>query len=125
MLWQGKSVRSKTGGRYSLSRAKRRFEIGGKPADTTIGENRKKVSRTFGGNAKVLVLRAQFANVANPRTGTIVRTRIETVAENNADPNYMRRNILTKGAVIKTEIGRAKITSRPGQQGVVNAVLIE
>ena len=125
MLWQGRSVRSKTGGRYSPSRAKRRFEIGGSAADTTIGEDRKKNSRTIGGNSKVRALRAAFANVANPKTGTITKARIETVAENNADPNYMRRNILTKGAVIKTEIGKARISSRPGQQGVVNAVLIE
>jgi small subunit ribosomal protein S8e len=125
MLWQGRSVRSKTGGRYSPSRAKRRFEIGGAAADTTIGDNREKIARTLGGNSKVQVLRAIFANVANPKTGEIKKVRIETVAENNADPNFMRRNILTKGAVIRTEIGRARIRSRPGQHGVVNAILIE
>ncbi|MBP2146305.1 ribosomal protein S8E [Methanofollis sp. W23] len=45
--------------------------------------------------------------------------------ENPADINYVRRNLLTKGAIIKTEIGRARVRSRPGQDGVVNAVLIE
>jgi small subunit ribosomal protein S8e len=45
--------------------------------------------------------------------------------ENPANPHYVRRNIITKGAVIKTELGNAKVTSRPGQDGVVNAALIE
>jgi small subunit ribosomal protein S8e len=31
---------------------------------------------------------------------------------------------MTRGAVVQTEIGLAKITSRPGQDGVVNAVLV-
>jgi small subunit ribosomal protein S8e len=47
------------------------------------------------------------------------------VEANSANPNYVRRNLLTKGAILKTEIGRARITSRPGQDGVINAVLLE
>ena len=37
----------------------------------------------------------------------------------------VRRNILTKGAIIETDAGKAKITNRPGQEGTVNAVLVE
>jgi len=33
--------------------------------------------------------------------------------------------LLTKGALIETEIGLARVTSRPGQDGVVNAVRVE
>jgi small subunit ribosomal protein S8e len=69
-------------------------------------------------------MRAQYANVADRSTGTIRKARIETVEENVANPNYVRRNLLTRGAVIRTEIGRARIISRPGQDGVINAVLI-
>ena len=46
------------------------------------------------------------------------------VIENTANPNYVRQNIITKGSVIETEKGKAKVTSRPGQHGVVNAVLL-
>jgi small subunit ribosomal protein S8e len=60
-----------------------------------------------------------------PATGETKRAKIETVVENRADPNYMRRNILTRGAIIKTELGKARVVSRPAQDGVVNAVLIE
>ncbi len=66
-----------------------------------------------------------FANVANRANGEIKKVKIETVEQNGANPNFVRRNLLTKGAIIRTEIGPAKIVSRPGQDGVINAVLIE
>ena len=47
------------------------------------------------------------------------------MVENPSNVNYVRRNIVTKGAVIETSEGRARVTSRPGQTGQVNAVLIE
>jgi small subunit ribosomal protein S8e len=33
--------------------------------------------------------------------------------------------MITKGAVLKTELGRARVTSRPGQHGILNAVLMD
>ncbi|MBP2133086.1 small subunit ribosomal protein S8e [Methanomicrobium sp. W14] len=125
MLWQGKSIRSETGGRLKLARSKRRVEIGRAPADTHIGEDRSRITRVHGGSEKVRALRASFASVSNPKTGETKKVGIQTVEANTANPNYVRRNLLTKGAVIKTDIGRAKIVSRPGQDGVINAVLIE
>ncbi|KQC04489.1 MAG: 30S ribosomal protein S8e [Methanoculleus sp. SDB] len=125
MQWQGRSVRKATGGRIRLARGKRRVEIGRAPADTHIGEDRNRIIRTRGGNHKVRALRAEFANVADPKTGETKRVRMETVEANTANPNYVRRNLLTKGAIIKTEIGRARIVSRPGQDGIICAVLVE
>jgi len=125
ILWQGRSVRRESGKRYRISRRKKRFEIGRAPADTTLGEGRSRLIRTRGGNNKVRALRTQFANISIPVSGETRKAKIETVVENRADPNYMRRNILTKGAVIKTELGRARVVSRPAQDGVVNAVLLE
>lgn len=125
MQWHGRSVRRETGARTRLARGKRKAEIGKAPAETHIGEARRKFIRTHGGNRKVRALRAQYANVANPKNGEMKKALIETVEENSANPNYVRRNLLTKGAIIKTDIGRARIVSRPGQDGVINAVLIE
>ncbi|MCQ8894628.1 MAG: 30S ribosomal protein S8e [Methanolinea sp.] len=124
MLWQGRSVRQPTGGRYRLRLVKRRREIGSAPTDSHIGKDRRTIVRITGGNTKVRTMRAEYANVADPRTGTVRKALIETVEENVANPNYVRRNLLTKGAVIRTEIGRARIVSRPGQEGSINAVLI-
>jgi len=125
MQWQGESVRKVTGGRRRPAQMKRRAEIGLAPADTHIGEERRRIVRTFGGNDKVRALRAAFANVTNPKTGETKKVKIETVEKNTANPNYVRRNLLTKGAVIKTEIGSARIMSRPGQDGIINALLLE
>jgi small subunit ribosomal protein S8e len=50
---------------------------------------------------------------------------IMSVVENESDPNYVRRNILVKGAIIETDKGRVRITSRPGKDGVINGVLVE
>ena len=46
------------------------------------------------------------------------------VIENPSNPHLVRRNILTKGAVVETKLGKAKVTSRPGQEGTLNGVLI-
>ncbi|MBR4987499.1 MAG: 30S ribosomal protein S8e [Methanocorpusculum sp.] len=125
MLWQGKSTRKSTGGRYHAARGKRRTEIGRPAADTVIGQNKNKTLRTTGGNTKVRALRCEFANVSDAKTGKVQKAKILSVAENAANPNYVRRNLMTKGAVIATDLGKARIVSRPGQDGVINAVLIE
>jgi small subunit ribosomal protein S8e len=124
MLWQGESVRKVTGGRRRPAQGKRRAEIGSAPTDTHIGEDRRKVIRTAGGNTKVRSMRAAYANVTNLSNGETRKVKIEKVEVNGANPNYVRRNLLTKGAIVKTEIGRARILSRPGQDGVINAVLL-
>jgi small subunit ribosomal protein S8e len=124
MLWQGRSVRKVTGGRIRPAQGKKKTEIGLSPADTHIGDEKRTILRTTGANEKVRALRALYANVTNPTNGDTKKSKIVTVEENSADANYVRRNLLTKGAIIKTEIGRARIVSRPGQDGVINALLI-
>jgi small subunit ribosomal protein S8e len=125
MQWQGESIRKVTGGRRRPAAMKRRAEIGLAPADTHIGEDRARIIRTYGGNHKVRALRASVVNVTNPKNGETKKVKIQTVEKNTANPNYVRRNLLTKGAVIKTELGHARITSRPGQDGIINALLLE
>jgi small subunit ribosomal protein S8e len=125
MQWQGESVRKVTGGRRRPAAMKRRAEIGRAPADTHIGPARTRAVRTFGGNYTIMALRADYANVTNPKNGETKKVRIETVEKNTANPNYVRRNLLTKGAIIKTELGSARIMSRPGQDGIINALLLE
>jgi len=46
------------------------------------------------------------------------------VVRNPVNVDYDRRRIITKGAIIGTSLGEAVITSRPGHNGVVNAVLV-
>lgn len=124
MRWQGESGRKATGGRLLLARGKRKFETGREQSDTTIGEVRTKSVETFGGNSKMKVLRSNTVTVADPKTGKSQVVKIETVKDNKANLHYMRRNIITKGAVVKTELGDARVTNKPGQDGVINAILL-
>ena len=124
-LWQGKSVRTKTGRRIiRYARGKRKFEIGREQHLTTIDKPRLKIVRTRGNNRKTRVKTTNIAYVIDPKTNKTTKTEIISVVENQANIHYVRRNIINKGAIIETKIGKAKITSRPGQDGTVNAVLI-
>ena len=123
-LWQGKSRRKPTGGRRVPSAGKRKFEIGREKQYTKLGVQSLKQYRGAGGNVKVGMLAAEFANVVDKKTNTVKKVKIINVKANPADPNYIQRNILNKGATIETEIGDAVVTSRPGQDGAVNAILL-
>ncbi len=125
MEWQAQSKRKLTGGKVPQFRGKRKFELGREATEPMIGEKRSKKVNGLGTTEKVRLLKCDLASVTDPKTGATKKAKIETVAENTANIHYVRRNILTKGAIIKTELGKARITSRPSQDGVVNAVLIE
>lgn len=124
-VWQGRSRRSITGRIVRVSRKKRKFEMGREFLPVHIGETRRKIIRTRGGNRKVRLLSTNVAFVLDREKGKVVKTEILSVIENPANPHYVRRNIITKGAVIDTKIGKVKVTSRPGQDGVVQGVLID
>jgi len=125
-LWQGRSKRKNTGGQYRHFRSKRKFEIAPESQFTVIREEANmKIYRTRGNNQKGRLMNANFANVFDPKTGKSQHSRILTVKENPANPNFVQRNIITKGALVQTEAGVARITSRPGQDSVVNAVMVE
>jgi small subunit ribosomal protein S8e len=118
-----RSTRTRTGGRRRRSSDRKKHQLGSEPTETTVGERRLKTVDARGGTEKVRAMQTDTATVATD-DGTVAAT-IESVAENPANPNYARRNIVTKGAVIETSEGRARVTSRPGQDGQVNAVLVE
>ena len=124
-IWQGKSNRKPTGGRRVPSANKRKFEIGREKQYTKVGTESLKKYDCIGGNVKVGMLAAEYANVMDKGTGKVTRMKITSVSANPADPNYIQRNILNKGATIALEGGqKAVVTSRPGQDGSVNAVLL-
>jgi small subunit ribosomal protein S8e len=123
-LWQGQAKRTQTGRRIRYSRSKRKFEIGREAHLTTIGTPKQKKIRTRGNHEKMRILTTNFAYVVDPKTGKTEKTEIVTVVENKANIHYVRRNIMNKGAIINTKLGKAKITSRPGQTGSINAILI-
>lgn len=123
-IWQGKSVRKSTGGRSKSSRNKRKVEFGRDPAETKIGERKIKAIRTKGGGKKLRLTNDLKINVVDPKNNKMQVAEIMGVIENHANDHFVRRNIITKGAVVETNLGQVKITSRPGQDGMVNGVLI-
>jgi small subunit ribosomal protein S8e len=122
---QRRPRRKPTGARYKDFRKKRLSEQGRDPTFTKVDPLRKIVLRTLGANTKSKILSTDIANVFNPKTKKYTVSKIKTVSDNPANKNYIRRNIITKGAIIVTEAGKARVTSRPGQEGTLNAVLIE
>ena len=123
-LWQGKSKRSRTGRRIRYNRGKRKFEIGREQHLTTIGPTSLKKVRTKGNNRKTRAKTIDTAFVVDPKNNKTTKTEIVSVVENKANIHYVRRNIINKGAIIETKLGKAKVTSRPGQYGTINAILI-
>jgi small subunit ribosomal protein S8e len=121
---QQRSVRKETGARYKRQHAKKKAALGRNPTLTKVGEPAQKSIKTRGGNEKNRVLRTNVANVYDAKTKKYVKANIKIVVENPANRHYVRRNIITKGTVIQTDKGNARVTSRPGQDGVINAVLI-
>jgi small subunit ribosomal protein S8e len=125
VMWHLRSKRKPTSGRLRRLRKKRKMDRGSEFLEIRIGSEKKKQVRARGDLRKTRLLSSDKANVANPRTRKIQVSKILSVEENPANPHYVRRNIITKGAVIKTELGLARVTSRPGQSGIINAVLLE
>jgi small subunit ribosomal protein S8e len=99
--------------------------MGSDPTATVIGEPRIVAKRGRGGTIKLSVLATNFANVTDPATGKTEKTEIKSVTRNPANVDYQRRGVITKGAILETPLGQARVTSRPGQHGVVNAILVQ
>ncbi len=125
MISQFRSTQKVSGGKYHDFRKKRLADKASGASLTKVDARHKvKAVKTLGGNTKGRVLVAAVANVLDRKTGKHQKAKIKAVLENSANRNYVRRNIVNLGAVIDTELGKAKVTSRPAQDGTVNAVLL-
>ncbi len=114
-----------SGGRYKKYRKSRLYERQGKPRLVRLGKEKKKALKTIGGNLKTVLLATDKVNIIDPKTKKSQTIQIKNVLETPANRFWARRNIITRGTVINTEKGKAKVTNRPGQEGSVQAVLME
>lgn len=121
--WQLSSRKKTTGGFIKRRGKKNRYERGRDYLPARVGEPKIKQLRARGGSKKLVALSTNIANIL--LGGRHQKAKILSVAENSANSQFVRRNIITKGAIIETELGKARVTSRPGQTGTVNAVLIK
>ncbi len=122
-LWHNDLSKKKvTGGAKKLYRTKRAFEEGGFSSETKLGDTFRATKRSRSGALKTRLLYENYANVVDTSNKTIQKAEILRVIRNPVNPDYDRRKIITKGALIETSVGEAVVTSRPGQDGVINAV---
>lgn len=120
---QFRSKKQVSGKRYVTIRKKRAQDLAGIPALTSIDKIRLKLKRVAGGNQKKSLLSTD--KVCVTEAGKTKVLNIIGVENNPANINFTRRNIVTKGAIVKTEKGNVKITSRPGQSGTLFGILIK
>jgi small subunit ribosomal protein S8e len=98
--------------------------MGRTPTEPLMGETKRKKIDSKGKSKKSPAFRIQYVNVTDKNKGVTFRAEIQDVEMNPANMDYQRRKVITRGTIIKTTKGRAKVTSRPGQDGILNALLI-
>ena len=89
-----------------------------------MGEQETSTRKTRGNNRKTALKTVNHVNLVLPNA-KIKRSKIVRVLENQTNNDYQRRGVITKGAILETEDGKCKVVSRPGQNGVINAILVE
>ena len=113
-----------TGGRLIPSRMRRKSEIDRYPHEPVLGkENKIVVRRVRGGTLKLSIKNTDFIIVNDIHNKKTIKTKIIRVLENSANKDYERRGVLSKGALVETELGIVRVVSRPGQHGSMNAIL--
>jgi small subunit ribosomal protein S8e len=117
---KGKKI---SGGKYTKNRKKKKFELVGQKRIVKLGEEKRKAKKTRGGDKKIYLLKSETINILNK--DKTQKTKIKNVLETPSNRFLARQNILTKGTIVETELGKAKITNRPSQEGNINGILIE
>jgi len=114
-----------TGKKYSKKRKKKKYEGHGQKIILKLGdEDKRKIKRIRGGNEKVVLLKASSVNVKLDNK-KMKKVKIKNILKTPSNRFLAMQNIITKGAIVETEIGNVKITSRPTQEGILNGVLVE
>ena len=115
---KGKKI---SGGKYIKSRKKKKYELPGQKRIVKLSDKEKrKAKKIRGGNKKIFLLKTKFVNIPQKK-----KIKIKNVLETPSNRFLARQNIITKGTIVETELGKVKILNRPTQEGVVNGILIE
>lgn len=118
-----KQGRKTSGGRYIKPRKKKLTGRQNQARIVKLDEVKTKLLKMRGGSKKLVSLTNDTANVISKGKGKNVK--IKNVLETPSNAFLARQNILLKDAIIETELGKARITNRPSQEGNVQAVLID
>ena len=118
-----KKGRKISGGKYNKSRKKKLYEKKGQKKTVKLGDEKRKIKRTRGGNKKTFLLGGKFVNVIGKDKNK--KVEIKNVLETPSNRFLARQKVITKGTIIETELGKVKITNRPSQEGIINGILVK
>ena len=116
--------RKHTGGLIKHTRSRRSDEKDSFSVDTLLGDHSIRVKNSRGGNVKVSLVSDNSVNVIDKSNNTIKRVTITRVLKNPSNRDYERRGVITRGAILDTELGKVRVLSRPGQSGIIDGILI-
>ncbi len=116
--------RKHTGGLIKHTRSRRSDEKDTFSVDTLLGDHSVRIKSSRGGNIKVSLVSDNSVNVIDKSTNTIKKTSINRVLKNPSNRDYERRGVITRGAILDTELGKVRVLSRPGQTGIIDGILI-
>ena len=113
-----------TGGRRIPLRVRRKYEMDRYPNEPTNGAQVTVTRRVRGNNKKTALKTIDFINLAIGEA-KVKKVKIIKVIDNATNNDYKRRGIITKGAILETQEGKCRVISKPGQNGIVNAILLK
>jgi len=113
-----------TGGRRVPLRIRRKYETDRYPNEPINGAQVTVTRRIRGNNQKTALKSIDFVNLATGEA-KVKKTKIIKVLDNSTNNDYKRRGIITKGAILETAEGKCRVVSKPGQNGIVNAILLK
>lgn len=113
-----------TGGRRVPLRTRRKYELDRYPNEPVNGAQLTVTRRVRGNNRKTALKSIDFVNLSTG-DAKVKKTKIIKVLDNTTNNDYKRRGIITKGAILETQEGKCKVVSKPGQNGIVNAILLK
>ena len=116
--------RKPTGGLIKHTRSRRSDEKDSFSVDTLLGDHSIRVKNSRGGNVKISLVSDNSVNVIDKSTNSIKKVAITRVLKNPSNRDYERRGVITRGAILDTELGKVRVLSRPGQSGIIDGILI-
>jgi small subunit ribosomal protein S8e len=121
---RSKTKKSGNGKRRNKISDKHRSEIGNYFTATKLSDkSHVDLIRRRGGKETPVLKKAGFANLLTKQG--YKKVAIKGVLESHDNRNFARQNIITKGTLITTELGKAVVLNRPGREGNINAKLVE
>jgi small subunit ribosomal protein S8e len=119
-----KQGRKSSGGKLKKTRKTKLFEKIGIVKQVTLGSLKKKSVKTMGGHYKSFLLRTDKVNVFIKKEKKCKMATIKNVKEVPSNPFLARKNVIVKGAILETDLGKVRVTNRPGQEACVQGTLI-